>query len=212
MIGKIWATLVGTENATNEMQGEIALNPVKTFGVNDALRDHFAPVLRGYGFKGSGRNFRRVSADVFQAVNVQSSMFGGMFAVNLGIHPLAIPDFFGQPINIKKSKEFDCEFRTRLSETGCDRWWQFGVNPHSLIEAAQSAALIFESHGLPIFNAQSAPDAPMFTMSPEQFDTEGAGPMSGFANSKARMAVMLDHPDSRLLSCGRATLPFVHKS
>jgi len=163
----------------------------RVYSIDDALRDHFAPVMRRLGFKGSGRNFRRVSGDVFQAINVQGSRYGGMFAVNLGIHPLAIPDFVGKPIDVKKSKEIDCDFRRRLSENGCDFWWNYLDTRQSVIEAATAAARAFESHGLPLFDNQAASDGPLFTITPEQFDCEGARPLSGFAFTKARMALSL---------------------
>ncbi len=174
------------ENALVQVMNAQADKPLT---IEFALRDHFAPVLRRHGFKGSGRNFHRVTGDVFQAVYVQGSRWGGMFAVNLGVHPLAIPDFFGNPIDVKKFKEINCDFRRRLSESDCDRWWSFGASAGSMIEAATSAAAVFESIGVPMFDAQADPLGPLFTMTPQQFEIEGARPLAGFGFTKPRMAL-----------------------
>ena len=162
-----------------------------SYTIDAALRDHFAPVLRAHGFKGSGRHFRRVSAGVFQAVNIQGSMGGGMFAVNLGIHPLGLPVFLDETLDVKKARELECEFRRRLSKDGADQWWSYFDTRASVIEAAQEAADVFERHGMPLFHRQADHDGPLFTLTPEQYEFEGARPLSGFANSGPRMALAL---------------------
>jgi hypothetical protein len=150
------------------------------WSIDAALRDHFAPVLRGHGFAGSGRHFRRVANGVFQTVNVQGSSAGGSFAVNLGLHVLALPDARGELLDARKAKEIECDFRRRLAADDGDKWWSYSDTRGSTIAAASDAARLFETHGLPRLDALSAPESPLFTLTADRFERERQEVFAGF--------------------------------
>ena len=156
----------------------------------DGWREHFAPVIRRAGFKGSGQNFRRAAGDFVQVVNLQGSRGGGKFAVNLGLQPLAIPDVAGRVVDPAAIKECECEFRGRLTETGADQWWSYSTTKASIEGAALSAARLFEAIGLPLFEELSAPDSPILTITAAQF-ADQAFSIPGLRSSKPRTAQTL---------------------
>lgn len=91
------------------------------------LRETFAPELRRLGFKGSGQNFRRVRGEIINVVNIQGHKYGGKVAVNLGLHMDFLPKLFSSEWpDLTKLREYDCEFRTRLTPKGrFDYWWKY---------------------------------------------------------------------------------------
>jgi hypothetical protein len=153
--------------------------------IDDALRDHFAPVVRRAGFTGSGRNFRRLDGALVSVVNVQGSMAGGQFCINLGVHPVALLE--GDP---RKIKEYQCLLRSRLAEDGqSDQWWRYGDDPASLTAAARSAAQLFEAKAVRLFAEQTGKTAPLLIMTPEAM---AAGErFSGFGCGLAPTALAL---------------------
>ena len=105
--------------------------------MRDGLKD-VAILLRAAGFKGSGQTFRKVEGEWIVVVNIQGSKWGDTFFVNLAAHPLVIPTINDDPVDIKKVKEYDCLFRTRVG----DRWsWSLGGSERSgLVSQIDSAA------------------------------------------------------------------------
>ena len=91
------------------------------------LRDTFAPELRRLGFKGSSQNFHRVPGEVINVVNVQGHKYGGKVAVNLGLHLDFLPKLLSSEWpDLTKLREYDCEFRMRLTPRGrFDYWWKY---------------------------------------------------------------------------------------
>ena len=57
-----------------------------------AIRNYRLTLLENDGFAGSGRTFRRIDNDAVHLVNVQGISCGGRFAINIAVHPLALPD------------------------------------------------------------------------------------------------------------------------
>ena len=104
-----------------------------------AIRAVLVPQLREDGFAGSGRTFRRAVNGCVQVVNVQGSRYGGRFAINLGLQPLAIPDVTGVFPDPRKISEPGCEFRRRLSSTGADQWWIHDSLAESMLAAPRDA-------------------------------------------------------------------------
>lgn len=92
------------------------------------LKDEFSPALRQLGFLGSGSNFRRVRGEVIHVISIQGEKYGGQCAVNLGLHLNFLPITWNNKLpDVKRMKEVDCEFRTRLAPNGCvDYWWEYG--------------------------------------------------------------------------------------
>jgi hypothetical protein len=161
------------------------------YRIEDAWRTHFEPVLRAEGFKGSGRHFRRIADSLAQCVSLQGNRYGGSFAINLGIQPLAILGVMGRrPVNPGKIQEVDCEWRRRLSEGASDQWWDYDLSAASKDRAAAAAAEVFRAHGLAVFAAMSGPSSPLFVVDPHSFE-HGLYSFSGFQSTKVRMAFAL---------------------
>jgi hypothetical protein len=146
--------------------------PPSPYRLDDALRLHLAPVLRADGFKGSGRTYRRTVNGVVQVVNVQGSRWGGSFAINLGLHPLALPIRSDQPADSRKINEIDCVFRRRLREDERDQWWSHD-SAESAVVAARAAAEVYRKVGQALLKRQSGPDAPIWTLRPDELDQAG---------------------------------------
>lgn len=161
------------------------------YRLEDALRLHLAPVLRADGFKGSGRNYRRVHNGVVQALNVQGSRWGGSFAINLGLQPLAIPAMFDRPVDPGKIGEIDCVLRRRLREGETDQWWAH-ASAETAALAVQAAARVYQTVGHALLERQSGSTAPLWTLQPSDFDTAGKR-FEGFNSygSPASLAKML---------------------
>ena len=155
--------------------------PPSPYRLDDALRLHLAPLLRADGFKGSGRNYRRTVNDMVQVVNVQGSRWGGSFAINLGLHPLALPIRSDQPADPRKINEIDCVFRRRLREDERDQWWSHD-SAESAVAAVKAAAGVYQRVGRALLERQSGPAAPIWTLRPEELDQAGAH-LEGFTLS-----------------------------
>src|SRR5262245_39873927 len=84
-----------------------------------------APRLREDGFKGTGRAYRRVIDGWIHALGVQAWRSGGSFCIEIGVHPIALPDVVDRPIDPKRATVYDCIFRRRLAPLGSeDMWWE----------------------------------------------------------------------------------------
>jgi len=119
----------------------------------DVLKNELSPRLREVGYRGSGQNFRRVGGDVINVVNIQISKYGGSCAVNLGLHcsflPLNWSDELPDP---KKIREYDCEFRMRLSPwEKRDYWWKYDGWFSSPVKRAHHLIETYFRHGEPRF-------------------------------------------------------------
>lgn len=158
--------------------------------LESAIRSTLMPLLREDGFAGSGRTFRRTREGWLQVVNVQGSRYGGRFAINLAIHPTAIPDFRGNSPDPKKITAELCEFRYRLSETMSDQWWTHEATSESMVSAMEAAAKVYRNVGRPILERVSGPAAPLMIVTPTEFRS-GAYDFAGFGTTKVRMALAL---------------------
>lgn len=157
--------------------------------IETVIRAHLAPTLRADGFMGSGRTFRRIRHRQIHVLNVQASSYGGQFAVNLAIQPIAIPDVLGNAPDPKKIAERACEFRRRLSESGADQWWKYH-DLASLEQAMKHASQVYEHYGRPAFEAMSMPSSPLDTLTAEQL-LEGRVRLHGFGTTNVRLALVL---------------------
>jgi len=158
--------------------------------LESAIRSTLAPLLREDGFSGSGRTYRRVRDGWVQIVGVQGSRYGGAFAVNLAIHPLAIPDLTGKMPAPRTMKMEHCEFRRRLSETACDQWWKHEATLASMTIAMEAAAEVYARTGRALLARVSGVDMPLMTVTAAEF-IAGAYDFAGFSSTKVRMALAL---------------------
>ncbi|CAN7476336.1 DUF4304 domain-containing protein [Acidovorax sp. LjRoot66] len=155
-----------------------------------AIRAVLAPVLKEDGFSGSGRTFRRVSSSWVQVLNVQGARDGGAFAINLAIHPLAIPDVQGNTPDPKKITEELCEFRRRLSETGTDQWWKHELTEESMLLAVQEAVVVYRRRGNELLQRASGPNSGFNAVLAADFSA-GAYDSAGFGSTEVRLALAL---------------------
>ena len=194
-------------NAPKPAPTPVGASGAQPYRLEDALRLHLAPVLRADGFKGSGRNYRRVFNGVVQVLNVQGSRWGGSFAINLGLQPLAIPAILDRPVKPNKLGEIDCVLRRRLREGKTDQWWEH----HSAETAAlavQDAARVYKAVGRALLERQSGPTAPLWMLKPSDFDAAG-NPFEDF-NVYGRQASLAKILASLRCASGdmEAALPF----
>ena len=162
---------------------------IEKLSIDDAIKAHFAPMLRAEGFTGFAKSFRRVQNGHVHVVNIQGSSYGGQFAINLAIQPLAIPDVRGNTPDLKKIIERVCEFRRRLSESGADQWWPYH-DASSLAQATIDAAKVYGIYGRPWFNAMSTSPTLLDTLSIEQLSGSSAV-LEEFQTTEVRLALIL---------------------
>jgi hypothetical protein len=166
------------------------MNTISAPRLESAIRSTLVPLLRDDGFTGSGRTFRRVRDCWVQVVNVQGSRKGSSFAINLAIHPLAIPDLRDKSPDPKKITVELCEFRRRLSETKGDHWWSHDTTSESMVSAMTAAAEVYRKVGRPVLERVSGPTTPLITTTPSEFRS-GSYDFAGFGSTKVRMALAL---------------------
>ena len=158
--------------------------------LESSIRAYLRPHLKEDGFAGSGRTFRRVTNNLIQIVNIQGFSYGGKFAIYLGIEPLDIPDVTGRQPDPEKITESECEFQRRLTEAGVDQWWAHRRTAESMDAAVRAAAEVYVRVGRPMLAALSAPDSPIFSMTPEQMP-KFREHLRGFGSTDCRMALVL---------------------
>lgn len=154
-----------------------------------SIRAYLQPHLKEDGFRGSGRTFRRLVHGLIQVVNVQGSRYGGQFAINLGVHPAAVPDTLGNMPDLKKITEPLCEFRKRLSESGEDQWWEHDSTQSSMDAAIIAAAKVYVREGRPVLAAVGGPQSPFSSISVEDLES-GKVDVLGFHTTDVRMALV----------------------
>ena len=87
-----------------------------TSGDMETLLKDIGPILRNRGFKGSGKNFRKIEGDFVFVVNFQGSRSGDGSFVNLAAHPLFIPTVSDEPPDPTSIKEYECMVRRRVGK------------------------------------------------------------------------------------------------
>jgi Domain of unknown function (DUF4304) len=164
------------------------INP--DYRIEDAWKEFINPVLRDAGYKGSGRNFRRIAGEFVQCVNLQGARYGGSFAINIGIQPLAMFGGLDERVTTSSIKEIDCEFRRRATDGPSDQWWDYTQLVSSKKQAAQNAASVLRDFGVPVLERMCSPKSPLLTINPVSFSA-GIFDFLGFGSTKIRMALTL---------------------
>lgn len=162
----------------------------KALAFEASIKNRFAPVLRRDGFKGSGRTFRAIVGDMICVVNVQGSVFGGRFAVNLGVQPLAVPSVTGAIADPKKIVESSCEFGRRLSDEGDDHWWDYS-DQTTLDHAVDDAARMYQTVGRGFFERFTSSDNELSEIAPDSSIPHGYA--ANLRTSEARLFRALAH-------------------
>jgi hypothetical protein len=86
-------------------------------------------IFRSHGFKRTGQSFWRQSADCWQVINAQKSVYSTAeqkdFTINFGICPKAVLEFSGRELE-KPPLYYTCPIRFRINrfiEGSKDKWW-----------------------------------------------------------------------------------------
>jgi hypothetical protein len=158
--------------------------------VAKAIQSQFAPILRRDGFSGTAQRYWRVVGDQCQLVEVQGSIQGGKFAINLGIQPMSVPLRSGDMPEPKPLRVVECSFYRRLTILNADQWWDYDPNQASVDAAAKDACSVYEQVGKRQLEAMAEPSSPIYTVTPEAF-AAGEFSFNGFHNTKVLVALTL---------------------
>ena len=154
LVGAVWGyqPLLGQAIILNKSNYEGGYMDAKSVFF-DVLKSEFAPKLRGLGFLGTGNHFRRLNGEIINAINIQGNKYGGSCAVNLGLHLTFLPLTWCSALpDVRKIKEIDCEFRTRLSpDMKSDYWWEYGGLRNSPTQSARHLIDTYLERGEPHF-------------------------------------------------------------
>lgn len=116
------------------------------------MKVYFAPILRKYGFIGSGFNYKKITDNHYiYAVQIQSNKYGEGCWIELGVTTDFLPNTVGFTIDSKKITPLDCEFRKRLDPGINDSMWLFGETEEEAKQATVHMANEFERNGLSYF-------------------------------------------------------------
>ena len=157
------------------------------------LKDSFSPQLRAEGFKGSGTTFRRIKVDAIHVLNVQGSRSGGKCCVNLGVHFAFLPTAGDQPVaDLKKLKEYECDFRARLHEAGeADHWWDYGVTEAEAQSSCENLIDTYRRRGAAFFDAfEPSPDV-FDRITPAELDIGDCSNLPPTGNTLVRIALTM---------------------
>lgn len=155
------------------------------------VRSVLAPCLREEGFQGSGRSYRRLGDGWIRAVGVQAWRSGGSFTIEIGVHPIALPDVIDRPVDPKRVTVYDCIFRRRLAPLGReDMWWDHDGSERGLTAAVTKAKELYVLVGRPQLERMTRADSVFRTVTPNAF-ARGASDFEGFDPPKIRTAFLL---------------------
>ncbi|WP_063255397.1 DUF4304 domain-containing protein [Neobacillus niacini] len=74
-------------------------------------------VTKEYGYRKKGNSFWKIENGFYKLINIQKSNNGDYFFINLGIHPVGLPQLITGQLNIlEKPPESGCIFRKRIEQ------------------------------------------------------------------------------------------------
>lgn len=131
--------------------------------VIEAFRAHVVPDLRAVGFVGRQGHYLRRQGAVTHVVELQHSIYGGRFTVNLGLGLEWLhPQVRWIPEPVLGPHAHDCTRWVRLglvTPVRADVWWSFVEDEGSLEETMTRVAADLREHGLPWLEAESDEEA-----------------------------------------------------
>lgn len=145
-----------------------------------------APALRGAGFRGSGRNYRKAEGDFIFIINFQGSRWGSDFYVNLAAQPTFVPLLHDAPL--ARLKEYECFLRRRVGTS----WpWDMSAGQAASFQAQLlGAQRDFFAHAQTMRSALAVGQAEVLVA------TFSAGTTRALAAAQlARAALALGHPE-----------------
>jgi hypothetical protein len=133
------------------------------------------PMLRSYGLKGSGQNYRKLTEHCASVVNFQKSSSGDRFYVNLGVQPLFVPVLGGHDPDPKKIKEYECVFRGRVPPPQGLLGWPYSMNSARLEDLKSELRAAIEQYVEPLMRIPG----PLTELTPEEFMIRTEDPLFG---------------------------------
>lgn len=71
--------------------------------------------LKPLGFKKKRHTFSKADNGFYKIIHIQKSQFGDDFYINIGIHPVGLPQLITDQLQVKENISiFDCILRTRI--------------------------------------------------------------------------------------------------
>ncbi|PGA90948.1 hypothetical protein COL93_27695 [Bacillus toyonensis] len=71
--------------------------------------------LKPLGFKKKRHSFFKADNGFYKLINIQKSQFWGDFYINIGVHPIGLPQLITDHLQIKENISiFDCILQTRI--------------------------------------------------------------------------------------------------
>lgn len=126
--------------------------------IDEVIKLGLAALLKGQGFKKTGRTWHKADGDNWLIVNVQASTnnFGsaGQFTINLGVYCAAAAALADDLPFAGKPKEYHATIRKRLGTLahGRDYWWAIDTSSN-LAAIATDVVEKMQSLGLPWLDA-----------------------------------------------------------
>lgn len=115
------------------------------------VKEYIAPVLRDYGFQGSGLSFRRITVNHYiHAITIQPHPRGGSYCMDLGVYIDILPGMwdFVKPETVTSVY---CEIQSRLTPDGRDYWLDYGMNIDDALRNSNEILSVFKINGLSYF-------------------------------------------------------------
>jgi len=71
--------------------------------------------LKPLGFKKKRHTFFKAENGFYKLINIQKSQFGDHFYINIGVHPIGLPQLITDQLQLKENISiFDCILQTRI--------------------------------------------------------------------------------------------------
>jgi hypothetical protein len=134
-----------------------------------------SPIIKAFGFKGSGQNYRKFDDQVVMVINFQKSSGADRFYVNLGVQPLFIPTEGGSQLPTKDIKEYECIFRRRADPPPGMLGWPSTMDSSLLENLKTTLQASFTGYFTPL----SQIPGPMTELTPEQFQCQAEDSIFG---------------------------------
>lgn len=123
------------------------------------------PLIREWGFKGSGQNYYVFNDQSAAIINFQKSSGGDRFYINLGVQPLFVPTEGDEKVEPKKIKEYSCIFRKRLDPPEGMLGWLYDMNAVLIEELKEKLKNAYESYITPLMQIPG----PVTDLTPDEY-------------------------------------------
>lgn len=101
--------------------------------------------LKPLGFKKKRHTFFKAENGFYKLINIQKSQFGDSFYINIGVHPIGLPQLITDQLQIKENISiFDCILQTRIEPIHMKRNQLLHNVSHETIDIPDYLSTIFD--------------------------------------------------------------------